>query len=121
MTAHSLQTLPESQYYDLGPISKILLSQGLIPKGHWDEWQRRCSRSCYRRFQYPAPEYKLLSNFHRINGRKLKNEWFCTIKYSSNCITPFLETQLVDVEILVIVLLRMGNFGLMAVSMIVWV
>jgi hypothetical protein len=33
------------------------------------------------------------------------------------CITPFLKTQLVDVEILVIVLLRMGNFGLMAVSM----
>jgi hypothetical protein len=64
-----------------------------------------------------------LSNFHRINGCKLKNEfqWFCTIKYPSNCITPFLKTQLVDVEILVIVLLRMGNFGLMAVSMIVWV
>jgi hypothetical protein len=56
---HSLQTLPKSIDYDLGPISKILFVPN-IPEGHWDEWQRRCSRSCYRRFQYPAPEYKLL-------------------------------------------------------------
>jgi hypothetical protein len=55
------------------------------------------------------------------NSKMNFNVVFCTIKYCQSLHYPIPETQLVDVEILVIVLLRMGNFGLMAVSMIVWV
>jgi hypothetical protein len=82
---------------------KILLSPRFDFQDHWDEWQPRFSRSCYKRFRHPAPEYKLLSNFQQINGSKLKNNNFNAVFFASNTpqsLAPFLKTQLVDVETL---------------------